>query len=216
MAHNHEHQHSHAIESLNKAFIIGIVLNLSFVLIEFGAGFYYDSLGLLSDAGHNLGDVASLFLALLAFRLARVKASPKYTYGYKKSTVLVSLLNAVILLIAVGAILIESLEKIKNPRPVEGSAIAWVAGIGVFINAFTAMLFMKKKRKRSECKRSLPAHGCRCVGFCRGISIGNHYFWYRMVHYRPYHWYNCGHCDTNFYMEPASRKCSSFIGWRSC
>ncbi|MBP1594104.1 MAG: czcD, partial [Bacteroidetes bacterium] len=147
MAHNHEHQHSHAIESLNKAFIIGIVLNISFVLIEFGTGFYYDSLGLLSDAGHNLGDVASLFLALLAFRLARVKASPKYTYGYKKSTVLVSLLNAVILLIAVGAILIESIEKIKNPRPVEGSAIAWVAGIGVFINAFTAMLFMKNKEK---------------------------------------------------------------------
>jgi len=147
MAHNHEHQHSHAIESLNKAFIIGIVLNLSFVLIEFGAGFYFDSLGLLSDAGHNLGDVASLFLALLAFRLARVKASPKYTYGYKKSTILVSLLNAAILLIAVGAILIESLEKIKNPRPVEGSAIAWVAGIGVFINAFTAMLFMKNKEK---------------------------------------------------------------------
>ncbi len=147
MAHNHEHQHNHSINSLNKAFIIGIVLNLSFVLIEFGAGFYYDSLGLLSDAGHNLGDVASLFLALLAFRLAKVKANARYTYGYKKSTVLVSLINAVILLIAVGAILTESLEKILNPRPVEGIAIAWVAGIGVFINAFTAMLFMKDKEK---------------------------------------------------------------------
>ena len=147
MAHNHEHQHNHSINSLNKAFIIGIALNLSFVLIEFGAGFYYDSLGLLSDAGHNLGDVASLFLALLAFRLAKVKANARYTYGYKKSTVLVSLINAVILLIAVGAILTESLEKIVNPRPVEGNAIAWVAGIGVFINAFTAMLFMKDKEK---------------------------------------------------------------------
>jgi cobalt-zinc-cadmium efflux system protein len=147
MAHDHEHQHNHTIESLNKAFIIGIALNLSFVIIEFGAGFYYDSLGLMSDAGHNLGDVASLFLALLAFRLAKVKANARYTYGYKKSTVLVSLLNAVILLIAVGAILMESLEKIVNPRPVEGSAIAWVAGIGVFINAFTAMLFIKNKEK---------------------------------------------------------------------
>jgi cobalt-zinc-cadmium efflux system protein len=147
MAHNHEHQHNHTVESLNKAFIIGIVLNLSFVIIEFGAGFYYDSLGLMSDAGHNLGDVASLFLALLAFRLAKVRANARYTYGYKKSTVLVSLLNAVILLIAVGAILMESLEKIVNPRPVEGIAIAWVAGIGVFINAFTAMLFIKNKEK---------------------------------------------------------------------
>lgn len=147
MAHDHEHQHNHTIESLNKAFIIGIALNLSFVIIEFGAGFYYDSLGLMSDAGHNLGDVASLFLALLAFRLAKVRANARYTYGYKKSTVLVSLLNAVILLIAVGAILMESLEKIVNPRPVEGIAIAWVAGIGVFINAFTAMLFIKNKEK---------------------------------------------------------------------
>ncbi|WP_321424671.1 cation diffusion facilitator family transporter [uncultured Bacteroides sp.] len=147
MAHNHEHQHNHTVESLNKAFIIGIALNLSFVIIEFGAGFYYDSLGLMSDAGHNLGDVASLFLALLAFRLAKVRANARYTYGYKKSTVLVSLLNAVILLIAVGAILMESLEKIVNPRPVEGIAIAWVAGIGVFINAFTAMLFIKNKEK---------------------------------------------------------------------
>jgi len=147
MTHNHEHQHNHTVESLNKAFIIGIVLNLSFVIIEFGAGFYYNSLGLMSDAGHNLGDVASLFLALLAFRLAKVKANARYTYGYKKSTVLVSLINAVILLIAVGAILTESIEKIVNPRPVEGSAIAWVAGIGVFINAFTAMLFIKNKEK---------------------------------------------------------------------
>lgn len=147
MAHNHEHQHNHTVESLNKAFIIGIALNLSFVLIEFGAGFYFDSLGLLSDAGHNLGDVASLFLALLAFRLAKIRANARYTYGYKKSTVLVSLLNAVILLIAVGAILMESLEKIVNPRPVEGGAIAWVAGIGVFVNAFTAMLFMRNQEK---------------------------------------------------------------------
>lgn len=147
MAHNHEHQHSHTIESLNKAFITGIILNLSFVLIEFGAGFYFNSLGLLSDAGHNLSDVASLFLALLAFRLAKVRANARYTYGYKKSTILVSLINAVILLIAVGVIFAESFEKIINPRPVEGGAIAWVAGAGVFINAFTAMLFMKNKEK---------------------------------------------------------------------
>lgn len=145
MAHNHEHQHSHTIESLNKAFITGIILNLSFVLIEFGAGFYFNSLGLLSDAGHNLSDVASLFLALLAFRLAKVRANARYTYGYKKSTILVSLINAVILLIAVGVIFAESFEKIMNPRPVEGGAIAWVAGVGVFINTFTAMLFIKNK-----------------------------------------------------------------------
>lgn len=149
MSHEHSHQHSHAInaESLNKAFIIGIVLNLAFVVIEFAAGFWFDSLALLSDAGHNLSDVVSLVLALLAFRLAKVKANERYTYGYKKSTILVSLFNAVILLVAVGAIVIESIHKLNNPAVVPGGAIAWVAGVGVLINAFTAFLFMKDKGK---------------------------------------------------------------------
>ena len=149
MSHEHSHQHSHAInaESLNKAFIIGIVLNLAFVVIEFAAGFWFDSLALLSDAGHNLSYVVSLVLALLAFRLAKVKANERYTYGYKKSTILVSLLNAVILLVAVGAIVIESIHKLNNPAVVPGGAIAWVAGVGVLINAFTAFLFMKDKEK---------------------------------------------------------------------
>lgn len=149
MSHEHSHQHSHAInaESLNKAFIIGIVLNLAFVVIEFAAGFWFDSLALLSDAGHNLSDVVSLVLALLAFRLAKVKANERYTYGYKKSTILVSLLNAVILLVAVGAIVIESIHKLNNPAVVPGGAIAWVAGVGVLINTFTAFLFMKDKEK---------------------------------------------------------------------
>ena len=149
MSHEHSHQHSHAInaESLNKAFIIGIVLNLAFVVIEFAAGFWFDSLALLSDAGHNLSDVVSLVLALLAFRLAKVKANERYTYGYKKSTILVSLLNAVILLVAVGAIVIDSIHKLNNPAVVPGGAIAWVAGVGVLINAFTAFLFMKDKEK---------------------------------------------------------------------
>ena len=145
--HSHSHGHNHTITSLNKAFIVGIVLNLVFVLVEFGAGFYFDSLALLSDAGHNLSDVVSLVLALLAFRLAKVKANSRYTYGYKKSTVLVSLLNAVILLVAVGGILVESINKLQHPEEVPGGAIAWVAGVGVVINAFTAFLFMKDKEK---------------------------------------------------------------------
>ena len=116
MAHSHEyhHEHVHELTSLNKSFIIGITLNILFVLVEFGIGFYYDSLGLLSDAGHNLGDVASLVLAMLAFRLAKVHPNSRYTYGYKKSTVLVSLLNAVILLVAVGIIIAESIDSIYN------------------------------------------------------------------------------------------------------
>lgn len=145
--HHDHHDHHHEITSLNKAFIIGITLNLIFVVAEFLAGFWYDSLGLLSDAGHNLGDVASLVLAMLAFRLAKARPTSRYTYGYKKSTVLVSLLNAVILLVAVGLIIGESVSKLFHPQPVEGDAIAWVAGIGVVVNAVTAWLFMKDKDK---------------------------------------------------------------------
>jgi len=145
--HHHHHDHTTVITSLNKSFLIGIGLNIAFVIAEFSIGIYYNSLGLISDAGHNLSDVASLILAMLAFRLAQIAPNGRYTYGYKKSTVLVSLLNAIILLIAVGVILGESLGKLFNPQAVEGVAIAWTAGVGVFINGITAWLFMKDKDK---------------------------------------------------------------------
>lgn len=151
MAHSHNHSHTHAhgipMQRVGTAFIIGITLNLLFVAVEAGAGIHFDSLALLSDAGHNLSDVVSLVLSLLAFKLVSVAPSPKYTYGYKKSTILVSLLNAIILLVAVGIILAESIEKLSNPQPIAGSAIAWVAGIGIGINALTALLFFRHKEK---------------------------------------------------------------------
>lgn len=143
--HHHGHHHERRITSLNTAFIIGIALNLLFVAVEAGIGLYYNSMGLLSDAGHNLSDVASLLLAMLAFRLAQAPATARYTYGYKKSTVLISLLNSVILLVAVGVIVAESIGRMIHPAPVEGAAIAWTAGVGVLINGFTAWLFMKDK-----------------------------------------------------------------------
>ena len=141
----HHHHHTHTLTSLNRAFLWGISLNAGFVIIEFAVGLFYGSMGLLSDAGHNLSDVASLLLAMLAFRLAQVHATPHYTYCYKKSTVLISLLNSVILLIAVGMIIAESIGRMFHPAPVEGGAIAWTAGIGVVVNGFTAWLFMKDK-----------------------------------------------------------------------
>lgn len=147
MTHEHHHHHDHAVTSLNRAFIWGISLNAAFVAVEFAVGLAYGSMGLLSDAGHNLSDVAGLLLALLAFRLAQARATPKYTYGYKKSTVLISLLNSVILLIAVGVIVAESVGRMLHPAPVEGGAIAWTAGIGVLINGFTAWLFLKDKER---------------------------------------------------------------------
>ncbi|NDV55799.1 cation transporter [Parabacteroides sp. 52] len=189
MAHNHNHgeghghhaHHSHELSSLNRAFILGIGLNIVFVLAEFGAGFWFNSLGLLSDAGHNLSDVASLVLAMLAFRLAKVHPTSKYTYGYKKSTVLVSLFNAVILLIAVGIILAESIEKFIHPQPVEGGAIAWVAGIGVLINGFTAWLFMKDKDRDLNVKGAylhMAADALVSIGVVVSGIIIIHTGWY--------------------------------------
>ena len=177
----HHHDHHHEITSLNKAFIIGITLNLAFVVAEFAAGFWYNSLGLLSDAGHNLGDVASLVLAMLAFRLAKVHPTASYTYGYKKSTVLVSLLNAVILLVAVGIIIAESIAKLFHPRPVEGDAIAWVAGIGVVVNAVTAWLFMKDKDKDLNVKGAylhMAADALVSVGVVISGIVIAHTGWY--------------------------------------
>lgn len=153
MTHDHQHDHHHhdhglragAVSSLNRAFITGIALNVAFVVVEFVVGLWSGSMGLLSDAGHNLSDVAGLLLAMLAFRLAQVRATSRYTYGYKKSTILISLLNSVILLIAVGVIVVESIRRMTDPVAVGGAAIAWTAGVGVIINGFTAWLFLKDK-----------------------------------------------------------------------
>lgn len=147
MAHEHHHHHPALTydQTTGRNFILGIVLNLAFVLVEAGAGLWLGSLALLSDAGHNLSDVFSLLLALLAFRMMRIQPSQKYTYGYKRMTILVSLVNALLLFVAVVAILWSSVEKILHPSPVQGDVVAWVAGIGILVNAFTAYLFFKGK-----------------------------------------------------------------------
>lgn len=141
----HNHQNTPVISNLNRAFIIGITINLLYVVIEFVAGLYLDSLALITDAGHNLTDVASLAMAMLAFRLAKVKSNEKFTYGYRKSTILVSLINSVVLFVAIGGILWESIGRLHNPVVVQGAPIAMVAGIGILINAISAVLFFKEK-----------------------------------------------------------------------
>ena len=146
MEHHHHHHHSASAQSLNGIFILSIILNGLFVLIEAGIGLWQDSLSLLSDAGHNLSDVFSLVLVLVAFRLAKVKSNEHYTYGYRKSTILISLLNAVILLVAVGAIVIESIHKFSEPGDVNGIAVSWTAGIGILINGATALLLMRGQK----------------------------------------------------------------------
>lgn len=150
MAHNHSHhdpQHKleQASDYLNRAFKLGIGLNIGFALIELGAGFALNSMALISDAGHNISDVIALALAMFAFKLAEQKPTQKYTYGRKKGTVIASLANACILLVAIGIILYESIGKIFNPVEVQGGYVAIVAGIGIVINGFTAWLFMRHR-----------------------------------------------------------------------
>jgi cobalt-zinc-cadmium efflux system protein len=148
--HDHEHGHSHSVtaaQATSKAFIIGILLNLLYVFGEAIAGLLTHSLALLTDAGHNLSDVASLGLSLLAFRLAKLKPSQNFTYGYKKSTILAALTNAVILLVAVGILGYESILRIRHPQPLQGGVVAWVAALGIVINGVSAMLFFRNKHE---------------------------------------------------------------------
>lgn len=146
--HHHGHaQHSHAqqITKINTAFVVGIILNLLFVVIEFVAGWYNNSMALISDAGHNLVDVFSLVLALMAFRMARVKSNDLMTYGYSKTTILASLVNAVFLFVAIGGIAWESYQRLLEPQQIQGEITIVVAAIGIVINALTAFLFYRDK-----------------------------------------------------------------------
>jgi cobalt-zinc-cadmium efflux system protein len=144
--HHHHHDHAPKLDHLDSAFIIGIVLNSAFVIIEVIAGFVTHSLSLLTDAGHNLGDVAGLALALLAFKLSKVNSSEKYTYGYKRSTIMVSFFNAVVLFVAVGFIGYEAIVRFMSvEKVVDGGTMAWVSLIGIAINSATAWLFVKDK-----------------------------------------------------------------------
>src|SRR5579863_2293897 len=140
---NHGHHHQINLKEVNRAFVIGIILNFAFVIIEVIVGLSIHSLSLLSDAGHNLADVASLALALIAIRLVKVKPNEKYTYGYKKTTILVALFNAAILLVSIGAIGYEAIHRILSPEPLPGKTISIVAAIGIVINALTALLFLR-------------------------------------------------------------------------
>lgn len=147
MPHTDHHHPVPSTRKLTTIFVWSIALNLLYSAVEFGIGVYSGSMGLIADAGHNLSDVVSLVMALLAIRLSARKATRKYTYGFKKSTILASLFNAVLLLIAVGMIAAESISKFFHPQPVEGAAIAWTAGAGVIVNFATAWLLMRGQER---------------------------------------------------------------------
>jgi cobalt-zinc-cadmium efflux system protein len=140
------HDHSHAIADYNRAFAIGVGLNLVFVAIEFSYGVVSDSLALIADAGHNLSDVLGLLLAWGASVLATKAATEKRTYGFRKATVIASLASAILLLVALGAITWEAIGRFLNPQPVEGVTVIVVSAIGVVINTLTALLFVRGQK----------------------------------------------------------------------
>ena len=137
------HDHSHHIDNYNRAFAIGVLLNVVFVVIEAFYGIFANSLALLADAGHNLSDVAGLLLAWGANVLAAKSATEKRTYGFKKATIMASLLSAIMLIIVLGGIAWEAVVRFRHPEPSEGMTVIVVAAIGVIINTFTALLFVK-------------------------------------------------------------------------
>lgn len=182
MEHTHDHNHLVSPANVNGAFVSGIVLNSLFVVIEALIGFSIHSLSLLSDAGHNLADVGSLALSLFAFRLLKVKANDKYTYGYRKTTILAALLNGVILLVSIGAIAYAAVQRFSNPVPLPGKTIAWIAGIGIVVNFITAFLFMKNQEHDLNVKSAylhMLADGLVSVGIMAGgiIIYFTHLYW---------------------------------------
>src|SRR5688572_27496425 len=143
MGAGHSHSHAHGGTSHGRAFGIGIALNTAFVAVEAAFGILSGSMALVADAGHNLSDVLALIIARGASVMAARPANARYTYGYKSSSILAALANAGLLLIAVGAILFETLHRIVTPAPVVGETMIWVAGLGIVINTATALLFLR-------------------------------------------------------------------------
>ena len=146
--HGHAHGpgHAHAPASFGRAFAVGIALNVAFVLIEAGYGFWANSVALLADAGHNLSDVLGLLIAWGGVALSKAEPTERFTYGLKGSSILAALTNGVLLLVAVGAILLEAIQRFFHPAPVSGVGVMAVAAIGIVVNGVTAWLFARGRK----------------------------------------------------------------------
>jgi cobalt-zinc-cadmium efflux system protein len=142
-SHGGGHGHHHAPANFDRAFAIGITLNIAYVLAEGGAGLWTGSVALLADAGHNLSDVLGLAVAWGGAALARTPPSKRFTYGLKGSTILAALTNALFLLVALGAIVLEAGQRFADPPPVAGLTVSAVAAVGILINGATALLFAR-------------------------------------------------------------------------
>lgn len=152
MSHSHDHDHSHvhnhdghshAPDNFGFAFAVGIALNTAFVTAELVFGYAANSLALISDAVHNFSDVIALLLAWAAGWLGQKQPTEQHTYGYRRASILAALVNAGLLLVAVGAIGVEAIDRIREPAEVAGRTVVWVAALGILVNGATALLFMR-------------------------------------------------------------------------
>ncbi len=146
MSHSHSHNRPQRISSLNGIYIAAIALNLTFVVVEAAVGLLHNSLGLVSDAGHKLLDCFWLLIAMLAFKLTATKPTKRYTYGFGKASVLISLLNAVVLTVVIIAIIIGSVGKFRAPSDVNGAVMSWTAAAGIMVSGISALLLMRHQR----------------------------------------------------------------------
>lgn len=177
MGHDHAHHHQATLTKVNTAFVVGIILNLAFVVIEAIVGILIDSLSVLSDAGHNLADVGTLALSLLAFKLMKVKSTNEYTYGYRKTTILVALFNSMLLLVTIGAIVYGAIDRFFHPREIPGITVSIIAGIGIVINFSTALFFLRDKEKDINVK-SAYVHLLADALVSAGLVVGGIVIYY--------------------------------------
>lgn len=141
--HDHHHgHHHHAPAAYNRAFGLGIALNIGFVLIEAFYGWQSGSLALLADAGHNLSDVLGLVLAWAGMWMARLMPDDRHTYGWQRASIMAALINALILLVAMGSMAWEAVDRFSHPMPIHGQTVMLVAAAGILVNGVTAWLFM--------------------------------------------------------------------------
>ena len=147
MGHNHSHNHSHEVNNLEKAIKIGILLNVIYICVEFAFGFISNSMALITDAGHNFSDVISLLLAWISMWMIRKNSTRKFTYGYKKGSILIALINATLLMFALGVISFEAIKRFYTVNEVGGQTIIIVASIGIVINGLTTLLFIRGRKE---------------------------------------------------------------------
>ena len=173
MPHNHDHHehHTHSNLNYNRAFAIGITFNILFVIVEVLYGIFGNSLALIADAGHNITDVLGLLLAWGAYLISSKKPTSKRTYGFRRVTILASLLSSLLLLTALGGITWEAVGRVSSPQQVKGNIIIIVAGIGIVINFATALLFVSGKNHDLNIKGAY-IHMLADAGVSLGVAIG--------------------------------------------